>query len=152
MSRGLKRRRRIEDEYGQPFADIVKGYADEGESMSATGIILGYSDQAFRELVRREGWVGWFRPGTQSNGRKNHPGAPMDHIRAMGRKGGLASAKYAHERNRRHRVLHNGTLDTLLGHARRQGINVKTVYARRLRGQSVELALRPVQPSRGTME
>ncbi len=144
MTRGLKRRRRIEAEYNQPFADIVKGYADEGESMSATGIILGYSDQAFRELVRREGWVGWFKPGPQSNGRKAHPGAPMDHIRAMGRKGGLASAKYAHERNRRHRVMFDGTLDTLLGHARRQGVNVKTVYARRLRGESIELALRPV--------
>lgn len=152
MSRGLKRRRLIEEEYGQSFADIVRGFADAGESMSATGLILGYSDQAFRELVRREGWVGWFKPGTQSNGRKDHPGAPMDHIRAIGRKGGLASARHAHTRNQRHQVLHNGILDTLRGHARRQGISVRTVYARRLRGESVELALRPVQSNRGRME
>lgn len=144
MTRGLKRRRRIEDEYDQPFDEIVKGYADAGESMSATGVILGYSDQAFRELVRREGWVDWFKPGAQSNGTKAHPGVPMSQLKAMGRKGGLASAKYAHERNRRHHVLFNGTLDTLVGHAKREGVNIKTVYARRLRGDSVELALRPV--------
>lgn len=144
MSRGLKRRHRIEGEYGQPFAEIVRGYARAGESMSATGVILGYSDQAFRELVRREGWVEWFTPGTQSNGRRSHPGAPRGHLQAIGRKGGLASAIHAHKRNERHLVEFDGTTDTLTGHAMRQGIALKTVYARRLRGQSVELALRPV--------
>lgn len=54
------RRQRIEQEYGEPFRDVIKGFADDGESMTAVAAILGYSPRAFINLLEREGMRDWF--------------------------------------------------------------------------------------------
>lgn len=46
--------RRIEAEYGEPFWDVVRGYASQGCSRSETARLLGYSDPAaFLKLLLR---------------------------------------------------------------------------------------------------
>lgn len=65
------KREAVEAEYGMAFRDVVAGFAADGESVSATAGILGYSPRAFFDLVRREGMRDWF-PG---DGRKSSVGA-----------------------------------------------------------------------------
>lgn len=45
------RRREIEQEYGEPFLEIVRGFAEMGYSRSDTAAILGYSRAHFTRCV-----------------------------------------------------------------------------------------------------
>lgn len=46
----------VEEEYGQPFWEVVRGFAEDGHSSSATGVMLGFGSAAsFRRLVARFG-------------------------------------------------------------------------------------------------
>lgn len=45
------KQREIEKEYGEPFADVVRGYAEMGYSRSDVAGILGYSRPHFTRCV-----------------------------------------------------------------------------------------------------
>lgn len=63
------RQREVEVEYGEPFWDVVAGYAAAGESASATAVILGYGNHsAFLRLLQRNGKSHLFKPAQQTNG------------------------------------------------------------------------------------
>lgn len=127
----------VEDEYGEPFWDVVKQYADDGESISATAGILGYANEAgLRYQLRNNSAREWFKPRTQSNGWREA------RIATRGRK---ASAKARAELdkgrsayNETKKVLAFGISDTITGHALRHGINCATVRVR-MRRQSMSL-------------
>ena len=46
-----------EAEYGEPFADIVRGFADDGESRRSVAHILGTNDTTFARIRERMGIV-----------------------------------------------------------------------------------------------
>lgn len=139
MTGGRERQRAVEAEYGQPFWEVVKGYADDGESMQATAEILGMSPGSFRQLVRRNGKRDWFVSRNQCNGTlafyesrkgKPFPGGELALKRAVGRRRNVQW------------ITQGGITDTLAGHCRRIGISYSTVTKRIYRGMSVEEALR----------
>lgn len=133
--------KQVEAEYGQPFWDVVKGYADDGESMNATARILGYSSTgAFHKLVVKHGKKELFKPGIETNsfkesGKRN----PLTEKRIKQLKALQASHFFEFE----------GVLDSIAGHAKRKGINRVTVGTRMKAGWSLESALNtPVQKPR----
>ena len=139
MTGGRERQRTVAAEYGQPFWEVVKGYADDGESMQATAEILGMSPGSFRHLVRRNGKRGWFVDRNQCNGtiafHESRKGKPFP--------GGELASKRAVERRRDVRwITRGGITDTLAGHCRRIGISYSTVTKRLYRGMSIEDAMR----------
>lgn len=56
----------IAAEYGEPFWEVVRGYADDGHSVYGTATLLEYSPPAFRRLVLRHGVSDWFARGQSS--------------------------------------------------------------------------------------
>lgn len=128
----------VEQEYGRPFWDVVRDYATDGESMSATGRILGYScGQTLVRMIHNKGVAHWFRPGIETNGfvnrRNEMTPAKLEQIRRL---------------QDRHKFEFNGVVDTREGHARRLGLSPKTVTSRVYRGWSVQKALTVRSPSR----
>lgn len=139
MTGGRERQLAVESEYGQPFWDVVRGYADDGESMQATAEILGMSPGSFRQLVRRNGKRGWFVDRSECNStvayNESRKGKPFP--------GGELALKRAVKRRRDVRwITRDGITDTLAGHCRRIGISYSTVTKRLYRGMSIEDALR----------
>ncbi len=127
----------VEKEYGQPFWDVVKQYANDGESISSTAVILGYANEsALRHhvcnCVARE----WFKPASETNGWREA------RIASRGRK----TSRLARMELDKGRALHHatkkvnafGVLDTVKGHALRHGMNIATVRDR-MRRQSMSL-------------
>ncbi|MFA5323347.1 MAG: hypothetical protein WC373_11810 [Smithella sp.] len=55
------KRKAVEEEFDEPFADVVKGFADFGYSMKFTAGLLGYHEEGFRQLVHKEGWRHYFK-------------------------------------------------------------------------------------------
>lgn len=49
----MNKLRQTAKEYGEPFIDVVKGYAEMGYSRRATAEILGYNLSYFRQLCLR---------------------------------------------------------------------------------------------------
>ena len=48
----------VEQEYGEPFWEVVRGYAADGYGCDTTAGILGYSSpSSFRRLIKRHGVV-----------------------------------------------------------------------------------------------
>jgi len=48
----------VEAEYGEPFWEVVRGYAADGYGCDTTAGILGYSSpSSFRRLIKRHGVV-----------------------------------------------------------------------------------------------
>jgi len=43
----------IRKEFGEPFVDVVKGFAEMGYSKTATAKILGIANRYFRDVCRR---------------------------------------------------------------------------------------------------
>lgn len=135
------KQRAIEQEYERPFWEVVKGYADDGESKASTAAILGYSESAFRGLVARRGLEDWFPKLGYSNASRA----------ANRRKRGpcTAAQRAALDRNRGpgtnniKLVEFDGITDSIVGHARRIGLRPETVYVRRYRGMSLEAAFSP---------
>lgn len=128
----------IEQEYGEPFWDVVKSYADSGESMTATAVILGYSSTAFRRLVTRHDHRDWFPAPVKYNGyisekesRKGLFSSTLESALEKARKNNPCHAK----------LLIDGIEDTIKGHALRKGIPTRTVYNRLRRGMTIDGAL-----------
>lgn len=130
----------VEEEYGQDFWEVVKSYADDGESIHATGKILGYKGGSFHRLVLKHKKEHWFRPMVETNGFK---AAQSDMTDA--KKAALAKAQAAaHKMNPTYRWIElDGLTMTLSGHAKRRGILRSLVYTRLNKGLSIEDAFKP---------
>jgi hypothetical protein len=65
----------VESEFGEPFWDVVRGFASDGYASGTTAKILGFSGQdVFRRLQQREGvTIDWPRHG-QCNAMKEPRG------------------------------------------------------------------------------
>lgn len=126
----------IAREYNLPFSQVVKQFADAGESIGATAEILGYSSGAFRRLIHRRGWRDWFKGPTETNG----------FVAARAARRGISQdTSHMMANNPVYRwFVVNGIRDTLTGHARRVGISRHTVRNRLAVGLSIEEALKPV--------
>lgn len=140
------KQREVEAEHGLPFWEVVKGYADDGESKAATASILGYSETAFRNLVSRYGFQRWFpAPGQSNASRAANKGRSW---------AGTPAQRAAFARGRQHAgdrlavlVELNGVTASVKEHALRQGLKPATVYMRRWRGLPVDKAFAPVRRS-----
>ena len=108
----------IEAEFGEPFWDVVRGFADDGYTIGRTGIILGYSGaSSFRRLVIRHGKQHWFangKPIPSDSPRKWQP-----HL--------LKGSKAVKEK---HSYWMGGVWGSTADHAKRLGVNHKTVQDR----------------------
>lgn len=58
----------VEAEYGEPFMDVIHGYATDGESVTATAAIVGVSETLFRRWVKANALHLPWRKGTKTNG------------------------------------------------------------------------------------
>lgn len=128
----------VEEEFGQPFLDVVLGFAGEGESINATAFLLGYaSPTPFKRWVNRHGLKHKFKTGEECAGRisfRANTGSTPARLAAV-KLASAANPTYKH-------VEVGGITDTLAGHARRVGISARTVYSRIYAGRSVEEALK----------
>lgn len=119
----------VEAEYGEPFWDVVKSFADDGESIEATAALLGYSgSKTLRIMLKKRGYERWFKPATQTNGFKSA------HESRRGKSNRNAITAMQAKNPCYVRLELDGKLDTVAGHAKRIGISVKTVYNRKYRG------------------
>lgn len=125
-----EKQRMIEAEFGEPFWDVVKGFADDGYSAGATGGILGYHPAAFRRLVARHGKSHWFPYGQAcimaKDARESRKGKTTPAMIDACKKASQSNPCYMS-------ITHNGFTGTLADHARRAGIPVKTARNRYLR-------------------
>lgn len=48
--------REVEAEFGEPFEDVIRGFADMGLGIDTTAATLGYDKRNFRRLLQRRGW------------------------------------------------------------------------------------------------
>ena len=110
-------------EHGCSFASVVHGYASDGHSMSETARILGYaSEAAFRRMCSRNGFTQWFRPHGQTNGCKR--------ARITRRGVDTPAMREARAKRSYDTIEYQGVHDTIAGHSRRAGVNVRTAYKR----------------------
>lgn len=118
----------VEEEYREPFWDVVRGFAEDGHSVRSTALLLGYSsDTPFRRLISRHGVTIEFAGAQESvfqvEARAARRGCATPAL--------LAACKIASAHNPGYkRITHNGHTDTLAGHARRAGISVSTARKR----------------------
>lgn len=131
--------RRVEEEFGRPFWEVVRGFAEDGESASATARILGYASHSpFLRLLKRHNAQGLFLPPTETNG------ALSAHASTRGvqypRK--IAALEQARKKCPGYRWIVIGEVrDTIAGHARRRGLNPRAVYRRTAKGKTLKEAL-----------
>lgn len=118
----------VEAEYGQPFWEVVRGYADDGYSIHATADILGYaSDTPFRRLIQRHGVDIKFASAQESlfqvEARQARKGRCSD--------AQLKACQIASSKNPNYIYLeYQSVRDTLPGHCRRLGMSVSTARKR----------------------
>lgn len=51
----MRFRDRVEAEFGEPFADVLQGFADMGYGCDTTAKLLEYCPSSFRRLLKRNG-------------------------------------------------------------------------------------------------
>ncbi len=120
--------REVEEEYGEPFWDVVAGYAADGHSIHSTADMLGYaSDTPFRRLITRHGITIKFASAQESvfqkEARLNRRGNCSPSLTAALKKASAANPTYI-------QINHNGVTDTLAGHSRRLGMSLSTIRKR----------------------
>lgn len=118
----------VENEYGEPFWDVVRGFADDGHSIHATAGLLGYaSDTPFRRMIKRHGVKIKFASAQdsvfQAEARIDRRGKCTAGQRQAAQLASLANPSYK-------RVEIFGITDTLAGHAKRIGLSRTTMYKR----------------------
>lgn len=128
MAANSPKQSEIEEEFGEPFKDVVLGFANDGYSVNATANILGCNPSSFRRLIERKGWKDNFPYGQTSvmanAARREKRMTP----------GAIEALRRARESNPNYfRIEFMGVLDTLAGHARRHGIPVPTARHRNRR-------------------
>lgn len=122
------RQQAVAREFGQPFTDVVLGFAADGYSVNATGLILGYNRGSFYNLMKKWGWLDKFDKGQKTLAPRQ---AQQDR---RGKPGCRHAIEAANDANPGYlRFTYDGVFDTLAGHARRRGISRNTVYSRRKR-------------------
>lgn len=131
---------RVEEEYGQPFWEVVAGYGADGESVHATSLILGYATGgALRHLVETHDMEHLFVAKKHaSNGWQANKGERTLAQRAAS---SANMTKVQAARNDGLMFEFDGHTDTFKGHAIRRGVNYNTAWMRRSRGMTVEQAL-----------
>lgn len=131
--------RRVEEEYGRPFWEVVRGFAEDGESASATARILGYvSHSPFLRLLKRHNAQGLFRPPMETNGALSARASTRGVL--YPRK--AAALEKARKKCPDYRWIEIGEIrDTIAGHARRRGIDPRAVYRRTAKGKTLKEAL-----------
>jgi hypothetical protein len=120
--------REVEEEYGEPFWDVVAGYAADGHSIHSTADMLGYaSDTPFRRLIARHGvtikFAGAQESVFQKEARANRLGRCSNAQLAATRAASAANQTYI-------QIKHNGVTDTLAGHSRRLEMSLSTIRKR----------------------
>lgn len=118
----------VESEYGEPFWDVVRGFAADGHSIHATAGLLGYSsDTPFRRMIVRHGVQIEFASAQESvfqvEARIDRRGKCTQGQRRATQVASLANPSYK-------RVELFGITDTLSGHAKRIGLSRSTIYKR----------------------
>jgi hypothetical protein len=118
----------VEEEYGEPFWDVVAGYAADGHSVQSTAELLGYaSGTPFRRLIARHGVTIQFASAQdsvfQKEARINRRGKCSPQLSDALKKASAANPTYIY-------LDYKGVTDTLAGHARRLGIPMGTVRNR----------------------
>lgn len=109
-----------EAEYGQPIEEIIKGYAADGESIHATGQILGWASHgAFFRFVHRRGLHSYFLSSQQTKGSVAARAQRRGVSRSMDQ---CAAANPSYKR-----VEWRGEIATIAAHCRRFGLNFKAV-------------------------
>ena len=118
----------VEQEYGEPFWDVVRGYAKDGHSKYAIAEILGYASySSFIRLVMRSCVDIAFVKGSESIFAKEEKAS---------RRGKCTDAQLAHiaklcGKNPKYlKIDYNGKIATLAQHARDCGIPERTVRGR----------------------
>lgn len=142
----------VEQEYGQPFWDVVRGFAEDGHSVHAVAGLLGYSsDTPFRRLIRRHRVEIAFASAQESvfqaEARAGRRGKCTNAQKLAAMSASNANPGYR-------RVEFGGVVDTLAGHAERLGISKSTMYKRYARrpddlGYVFSRAKQYVSPPRG---
>lgn len=109
---------------GKGFLPLIREYAKAGYSRTETAHLLGYaSHPAFLRLLRRNGLADIFRHGMESVGAKR--------AREYRKGRDTPALRRAREKRQYPHVTYNGVSDTYAGHARRLGLNYKTVMNRK---------------------
>ena len=118
----------VEQEYGEPFWDVVRGYAKDGHSKYAISEILGYASYpSFIRLIKRHKIDIEFVKGSDSIFSKEEKAS---------RRGKCTDAQLAHiaklcGKNPNYlKIDYNGKIATLAQHARDYGIPERTVRGR----------------------
>ena len=118
----------VEQEYGEPFWDVVRGYAADGHSKYAISEILGYASYpSFIRLIKRHKIEIEFVKGSDSIFSKEEKAS---------RRGKCTDAQLAHiaklcGKNPNYlKIDYNGKIATLAQHARDCGIPERTVRGR----------------------
>ena len=118
----------VEQEYGEPFWDVVRGYAKDGHSKYAISEILGYASYpSFIRLIRRHKIDIEFVKGSDSIFAKEEKAS---------RRGKCSDAQLAHiaklcGKNPTYlKIDYMGKVATLAQHARDLGIPERTVRGR----------------------
>ena len=118
----------VEEEYGEPFWDVVRGYAKDGHSKYAISEILGYASYpSFIRLIKRHKIDIEFVKGSDSIFSKEEKAS---------RRGKCTDAQLAHiaklcGKNPNYlKIDYNGKIATLAQHARDYGIPERTVRGR----------------------
>ena len=118
----------VEQEYGEPFWDVVRGYAKDGHSKHAISEILGYASYpSFIRLIKRHKIDIEFVKGSDSIFSKEEKAS---------RRGKCTDAQLAHiaklcGKNPNYlKIDYNGKIATLAQHARDCGIPERTVRGR----------------------
>lgn len=121
----------VEQEYSLPFWEVVKGFADDGYSATATAGILGYSNPTpFIRLLYRHNRRELFNRGQSTvialEARESRRGKCSKAMHAALRKASAVNPGYK-------QIRWKGVTDTIAGHAERLGINRRTAYKRSYR-------------------
>lgn len=118
----------VEEEYGQPFWDVVRGYAEDGHSKYAISGILGYASYpSFIRLIKRHKIDIEFVKGSDSIFAREEKAS---------RRGKCTDAQLANiaklcSKNPTYlKIDYNGKIATLAQHARDCGIPERTVRGR----------------------
>lgn len=118
----------VEEEYGQPFWDVVRGYAEDGHSKYAISQILGYASySSFIRLIKRHKIDIEFVKGSDSIFSKEEKASR----RGKCTDAQLATiAKLCGKNPNYLKIDYMGKVSTLAQHARDLGIPERTVRGR----------------------
>lgn len=118
-----KQKLRVSEEFGFPFSDVCRYFAEAGHSKSDTAKILGFRRETFRVEVKNLN-IDW--PDRHASSSKKLKGIP--------RPADVIAKVKAGSMHRAEVVDIEGVADSLRGHCKRLGVCRTTVADRRKRG------------------